>query len=1578
MKTLSMIKSLAALVIAAVFMFPSAQAKAESPDFGNDCASAYPVGTTSSTAATISPAGDIDFFRIEPATNGYLVVKSTGTTDTYGYLYSSECSVIAEDDDSGDGSRNFRIRQDISAGTYYIAVRHWRADRTGNYTLSVSFTPDDHGNDCATATPVACGSTMDGNIGRPGDIDYFRIPLTGNTLLRIYTTGSTDTYGNLLNGSCQNITQDNNSGPGSNFLIERTLSPGTYYAAVRHYNASSTGTYSFVTECTVFHNITASAELGGMISPAGTVVVREGESQNFAITPFPGNSIQDVLVDGVSVGAVSNYTFTNVTADHSIVAVFAIPPGACLDIADYPIDARVVAAPANIMFVLDDSGSMDWEVLTPEADGLFQSHSYVFDDPGDHVYKSGTYSQILTGSNRMLWKSQWHGYNRMYYNPSVNYEPWPTLPHADVNNPRSHPTAASPTFDLNNVYYSIDAGIVIDNQDAAFSMTGPWSAATGTQAYNEHYLWTPSDGPYTATWTPNLPLGSYQVYARWQANDYRSTAVTYTVSHTGGTTPVTVNQRLNGGVWNLLGTFTLDPTTGVVSLSFTRSGDTNRVCADAIKYVPTIGPTITINNAHYYVWSQSEGRPYLVVLDGAIKYYEINDRDGDDRVEEGEILPTEAPPADVVASRSYAEERQNFADWYSFYRRRELTATAAIARTIVNLRGVRVGIRSINGYLIQPVLNVMVGETDQSIELLNKLYTLGVVLRAVGTPLRNGLKYGGQYFHKDDGQNGGVGPSPIASAADGGECQQNFAIVMTDGYYNGPDPGFSNIDGDNGPPYADAYSNTLADVAMYYYENDLASGLNNLVPVNEFDSATHQHMVTYSVAFGVYGTLNPADYDMVNGPFPVWPNPTTNYAHKIDDLWHAAVNGRGMFLSASNPTELIDALTSIMQNIEARIGSAASVSINGDELYEKLRDDILMFQGTYYSDGWSGDVKAYRLDPHTGLVNTSTYVWSAADRLSLKGWNERVIATYNGTSGIPFRFENLTNSQKSALDPNWNIDDTMARKILLYLRGDGTNERQNGGDLRTRYRKLGDIVNSAPVFHRNGDHTGLYVGSNDGMLHAFNPDTGDEIFAYAPTFSFDKLAELADPSYSHRFYVDLTPTVRGKVGVGGSEISLLVGGMGKGGMGYFAINVTDVGTITSESDLASRVLWEYPRAATPQSEKDGMGYSYARATIAESYSSSHPWVVIVGNGYESVNGRAMLYILDAGTGTLVKRLDTGAGSCNGLSTPVAIDVDYDYKVDFVYAGDLKGNLWKFDLRDPNPDNWRVSFSESGTPKPLFKATGPGGASQPITSKPDVMLHCSMHGYIVVFGTGMYLGDTSFSSTATQTIYGIWDYSDPDDQSEFLGTFLRGSSPSLSNQPASVSLLQQTQIDYRVVNGIGLRTLSDNQAVWVTEADPQSTELTPKLPNPSSTEANHAGWYFDLPLTGERVISDVQIREGKAIVLAFTPALTPCGSGGDSFVMEMDACSGGRLSKPNFDINNDMLINSEDMINLGTEENPILVAPTGWQKPGRLLPPTILIRGTDEVKYLSSSRGVIEMVREKAARVGLTSWFEIAQ
>ena len=195
----------------------------------------------------------------------------------------------------------------------------------------------------------------------------------------------------------------------------------------------------------------------------------------------------------------------------------------------------------------------------------------------------------------------------------------------------------------------------------------------------------------------------------------------------------------------------------------------------------------------------------------------------------------------------------------------------------------------------------------------------------------------------------------------------------------------------------------------------------------------------------------------------------------------------------------------------------------------------------------------------------------------------------------------------------------------------------------------------------------------------------------------------------------------------------------------------------------------------------------------------YDWLVIFGNGYNSSKSHAVLYILNLETGELIKRIDTGVGNCNGLSSPIAIDVDSNGTVDYVYAGDLQGNLWKFDLLDASAANWEVAYEDpDGNPAPVFQAKNFSGHPQPITSKPDVMYHCEKPGYMVIFGTGRYLAELDLESSETSSVYGIWDYGDDDDNREYLGSFERDDTPQLDNPHLDgvetrerVELLEQT-------------------------------------------------------------------------------------------------------------------------------------------------------------------------------------------
>ncbi|MGE5255394.1 MAG: pilus assembly protein [Hyphomicrobiales bacterium] len=1145
------------------------------------------------------------------------------------------------------------------------------------------------------------------------------------------------------------------------------------------------------------------------------------------------------------------------------LALWIRSAGAGVDLSDLPMFTRIVPPPANIMFLLDDSASMNYEILLQGAeDGRYPDQDgfcYVFDDLGDNVFKQASAPNRFAGAEgRKLWWTQWHQKNVMYYNPNVTYTPWPSYGNkifldADPDKPRSHPLSSS---------------IKLDLQETSFTVAN-----------------------------------------------------------------------------------------------------------------------LNVPHAHYFVYSAKEGKPYLVVIDkasSAMKYYAAAVTGTGTSEKVSTLTQATTPPVDVVTGRTYSAERQNFANWFTYYRRREYVAKNALASVLKSLNDVRVGIYGINQKIISKLepVNVTTGAsvTDNTQALLDLLYPYesdGV------TPLKEGLHTVGKFFKTNDGTIGGKsGPAPYGATGQGAACQQSFTVILTDGYYSDTEYQFGggNADGDNGAPYADSLANTLADIAMYYYETDL-NALPDQVPASQYDQATHQHMATYAVAFGVTGSLNPADYDesfhhKATGNLVQWPTSiNSRKPETIDDLWHATVNGHGKFYNAANPQQLATKLTELMNAIsKILIGSSSAVTVNGDYLYGKIGPDTYLYQALYsnQNDEWTGDIKRFPVDPYTGDVQTTGHgVWSAAEKLVAAQWDKRHIATFSGSAGIPFREASLTDSQKSALGAN-------PSNKVKYLRGGEVS------GFRQRSQKLGDIVNSAPVFLDDV----VYAGSNDGMLHAFDADTGEEIFGYVPNLVFDNLKLLTDPAYTHRFYVDLTPTVKKAAGIlgGTATRALLIGGLRKGGKGYFALDVTDAKTINTEADLASRVLWEFPNAADPD-----MGYSFSKPVIVRSNHPTYPWAVIFGNGYKSDSGKSMLYIVDAATGVLILKIEAGTGPDNGLSSPVAVDVTYDGKVDFVYAGDLKGQLWKFDLGSESISEWRVAFSDGAGSKPLFQAKGPGGVEQMISTRPDVMYHPVEHGFLVCFGTGRFLGDNDFTDTSIQSIYGIWDYGDrvyslksrqwgPDDDREFLGAIVRSSPERLSNQPDTVSLLKQTQKVYTVKIGAvdyRFRVLSSSKPIWLTRSDPEAGQQ----PNPSNTDANHAGYYFDMN-PGERVISDVMIRDGNLLAIGFTPNIDPCGPGGTSMFMELNAFTGGAAGGSLFDITGDLKINAKDVIQvdfIGDGKSKDM-PPSGIEFMGNLLMPAILRLPGDndpiERKYMSSSSGKIETLTEKGVKLGVTYWMEI--
>ncbi|MBF0101939.1 MAG: discoidin domain-containing protein [Desulfobacterales bacterium] len=640
-------------------------------------------------------------------------------------------------------------------------------------------------------------------------------------------------------------------------------------------------------------------------------------------------------------------------------------------------------------------------------------------------------------------------------------------------------------------------------------------------------------------------------------------------------------------------------------------------------------------------------------------------------------------------------------------------------------------------------------------------------------------------------------------------------------------------------------------------------------------------------------------------------------------------------------------------------GTTTSLSSNANSMSDQLR----IFQVTYNETNWSGNMTAYSVNTTTGDLNT-TPAWSAQTILDAANPNSRKIISLNGSNGIPFRFDSISSSQQQLLDTNSGI----AQSKLNYIRGDFSNEASHGGTLRNRDgHKLGDIVHASPLVKNNI----VYVGANDGMLHAFDVTDGTELFAYIPNLVFSHLKELSDPGYSHRYFVDQTPYAKKT-----ETDTFLVGGLGKGGKGYYCLKISTISPSMTESEAANMVQWEYPGPTASEDEKKNIGYSYSSPFIVKS--NSGEWVVIFGNGYNSENARAVLYIVKLSDGTLLKMIDTGIGSpstpgmCNGLSTPALVDIDNNGTVDYVYAGDILGNMWKFDLKLQSLSSWTSSYREGTTLRPLFTAQNADGIIQPITTKPDVVKPCMINaqGYIIVFGTGKYLGHDDFGDTPVQSVYGIWDWGK--ETNEYLGTFTTDrhltNFQTNSNLPDTITLLSQSEIFSGSSSGNTVSVMTNNEIDWFCQTCPPQEQGT------------HVGWYFDFSHSKERVVLDPVIRDGKAIITSLIPSPSPCIAGGTTWLYEIDACNGGRLSNSQFDLNNDNQINDNDLINITISGPQNLVAPTSIQGPTNMLlstPIIIPMPGTNyEIKYRNQANGSVSMVKERVEQRRRAGWREL--
>jgi len=508
-------------------------------------------------------------------------------------------------------------------------------------------------------------------------------------------------------------------------------------------------------------------------------------------------------------------------------------------------------------------------------------------------------------------------------------------------------------------------------------------------------------------------------------------------------------------------------------------------------------------------------------------------------------------------------------------------------------------------------------------------------------------------------------------------------------------------------------------------------------------------------------------------------------------------------------------------------------------------------------------------------------------------WDDgtRLIAIGNGRGNtgdaIPFRFSEINADQRNTIVSGAQVN--APERIINFIRGDRSSEQSPdnpSGDLRRRLNVLGAIIHSPPKYvaepNQNFSFNGypafaatnanraprVYVGANDGMLHSFDVLTGDEVFAYIPSMVTANLGRLSRLPYSHTYFVDGQLAI-GDVFINNQWRTVLVGGLGAGGRGFYALDITDP-NISSENALADRLLWEI------DGSDNDIGFSYSRPTIARL--NDDRWYAIMGNGYNSQSGDAKLLIVDIETGN-VRELtaDTGNNADpNGLSSPSLIDIENDDRADFAYAGDIDGNLWKFDLSSNTPVQWNVAFNGTA----LLEL----GDEHPIIIPPDVVPIGITNGFFVYVGTGRAFTPADLENNDVQSLYGVIDNLQPP-------------------TPGNLNLVDQI-LDESVFP-IPLQVVRTTSSTSV---------------NPTGENANRA-WRVNTP-AGERFLTELQTRAGRVQALTFNPIENP----NENWLTQPAFSTGGAPFNTVLDLNGDSNLDVNDHVDGSDPDITITNAP----------------------------------------------------
>ena len=814
---------------------------------------------------------------------------------------------------------------------------------------------------------------------------------------------------------------------------------------------------------------------------------------------------------------------------------------------------------------------------------------------------------------------------------------------------------------------------------------------------------------------------------------------------------------------------------------------------------------------------------------------------------------------------------------------------------------------------------------------------------------------------------------------------------------------------------SDGTTNTLADVAAYYYSTDLrtttpasaadatgtctgpiiapATTANDLcadnVPPSGRDVATHQHMTTFTLGLGAQGRMTAptpgkdywADtsgdfYDVrfkttanpsagtcswqSSGTACTWPVPSADSNANIDDLWHAAVNGRGTYFSATSPETLASGLTDTLAKIvnTPKPGTAAAAASSNPNVSSS---DNYVFSSSYKSMEWYGELIRQRITKEgtlsaqnwsaMRLLDCATTSWTANTSYAVgsvyKEGSRCYLVTSDYTSGATFDsgdagtdgsktdlvYEDATASTKVPVTPlasrtlytstgtkteaGWSLisfdwdslednsldnyfskahigglsqfctsgvaclsstdqDAAAGEALVNYLRGERSHE---GTYFRKRVHVLGDIVSSegryvkTPLFNYNdanyddyktlhADRKGVvYVGANDGMVHAFDATSGQELWAYVPSMVLPNLYKLADREYAskHEFYVDGTPETGDFCPKAPAETcdddewkTILVGGLNRGGKGYYALDVTNPD--------APILLWEFTDT--------NLGYSYGNPRITKLKDGT--WVVLLSSGYNNADGEGHLYVVRAKDGFLIKDISTGVGTAASPSGLARISAHAktpmtDNTSSAAYGGDVFGNLWRFDI---NNDILPSTKDYEAHRLAIFKK---GSKLQPVTVKP---LEVTVGGKPIVFvGTGRFLGKTDFENEDTQSFYALRDNLDDTTYSD-----IRAEASKFVNQTLTLEKCPADAPASVCSPGEKVRTSSNKPVNWGTDN----------------------GWYMDYIGKGERSNTDPTLGLGALLLTTNAPSTASanaCGKAEDtsaSYLYQLDYLTGGSL------------------------------------------------------------------------------------